>query len=97
MNNVRSMNDQVMAVPFSEKGVIVGESPTGIRFVGNYDALVFTKALADGPENIKAGDVLFVKGTGVKQQWAKSIYDLGDGTKFILIPKSEVLLVKVGA
>lgn len=91
---MRTVDGRVFARPFTEKGVIVSTTPSGIRFVGNYDHLVKTEALADGADDIKAGDTIYVTGTSVKQQWAKVAYDLGDGKVGVLIPREAIVLIE---
>jgi hypothetical protein len=90
------MDNRVLLEPFSEKGIIVSTTPAGIKFVGNYDSLVKTKALADGPDGIKAGDTIYVKGISVKAPWSKTAYPLGNGVVGVLAPREDVVLVEPG-
>ena len=90
---MRTMNDKVFLKVFDEKGVIVSTTPSGVKFIGNYDSLVKSEAIADGPDGIKSGDTIYVRGVSVKSVWAKCTYRLADGTLGVLAPKEEVVLV----
>lgn len=94
---MRTLDNRVLVKPFSEKGVIVSTTAAGIKFVGNYDHLVKSQAIADGPDGIKAGDTIFVSGTAVKAQWARTAYDLGGGKVGVLVPREHVILVEAPA
>jgi hypothetical protein len=89
---MRTVDGRVLAEPFSEKGTMVSTTASGVRYVGNYDHLLKTTALADGPEGIKTGDSIYCKGVSVRAPWAKS-FDLGLGRSAILIPLAEVVIV----
>ncbi len=91
---MRTLDNRVLLRPFDEKGVIISTTPGGIRFVGNYDHLVKSVALADGPDGIKTGDTVYCKGVSVRAPWAKAAYDLGNGTIGILAPREDVVLVE---
>ena len=91
---MRTTDTRVLVKPFSEKGVIVSKTASGIPFVGNYDHLVKSEALADGPDDIKTGDIIYVAGTSVKAPWAKVAYDLGEGRVGILVPREHVVLIE---
>lgn len=90
---MRTLSDKVLAKPFSEKGVIVSTTASGIKFVGNYDHLVKSEVIADGPDGIKAGDTIYVRGTAVKQDWARTAFDLGSGVVGVLVPREAVVIV----
>lgn len=91
---MRTLNGNILAVPFEEKGVMVSQNASGIKFVGNYDHLVKTRVLADGPEGIKAGDVIHVRGTSTKTDWARGIFQFGE-TKAILVPVTAIVGVNI--
>jgi hypothetical protein len=91
---MRTMDNRVLVTPPTEKGVIISTTQGGIKFVGNYDTLVKTEAVADGPDGIKAGDAIFISGTSVKQPWAKVVYDVGHGKTGVLVPREAVILVE---
>jgi hypothetical protein len=91
---MRTLDNRVLLRPFEEKGVIVSTTPGGIKFVGNYDHLVKSVALADGPDGIRAGDTVFVSGTSVKAPWAKCVYNLGELGTGVLAPRDAVILVE---
>lgn len=91
---MKTMDNRVLVRPLDEKGIIVSTTPGGIRFIGNYDHLVKSVALADGPDGIKEGDTIFVSGTSVKLPWAKTVFDLGDGRVGVLVPREYVILVE---
>ena len=91
---MRTMDNRVLLAPLNEKGIIVSTTPGGIKFVGNYDHLVKSVALADGPDGIEVGDEVFVKGTSVRAPWAKTVYDLGNGQVGILAPREDIVLVQ---
>jgi hypothetical protein len=90
---MRTISDSVLLVPLTEKGIIVSKTASGIPFVGNYDHLVKSVALADGPDGIRTGDTVYVSGTQVKQPWAKIAYDLGNGVVGVLAPRAAIVLV----
>ena len=91
---MRTLYDVVLARSFDEKGIIVSKTTSGISFVGNYETLVHSVALADGPDGIKTGDIIYVKGTSVKAPWARLIFALADGQKGVLVPRLDVVLVE---
>ena len=90
---MRTLADLVLVKPFTEKGVIVSQTAAGIKFVGNYDHLVKSEALADSGADIKTGDIVYVSGTAVKAQWAKTVYELGLGRTGVLVPRQHVVLI----
>lgn len=95
---MKTLDKKLLLKPLTEKGVMKSRTPAGIPFVGNYDHLVKSEALADyPPENIKTGDMVYIRGTAVKAQWARTVYDLGDGREGVLAPLEEVVLVEPGA
>lgn len=90
---MRTTDKRVLAKPFSEKGIIISTTAGGIKFVGNYDHLVKSEVIADGPDGIKIGDTVYVQGTAIKQLWAKTIYDVGNGILGVLVPIEFIVLV----
>jgi hypothetical protein len=91
---MRTTDSRVLVKPFEERGVTVRKSDSGILSVTQYDTLAKTVALADGPYDIKAGDIIFASGTSVKAPWAKVSYDLGNGVLGILMPREAVVLIE---
>jgi hypothetical protein len=88
------MNDLVMTEPFETRGMQVGQTASGLAVSKSHTALTPLKVLADGPDGIRAGDIVYVPGTCSVQPWAtKGKMEL-EGTPCIFIPKSEVKLVR---
>jgi len=91
---MRTLDGRIMVEPFKETGIKASTSASGIRYIGNYDSLESSVAIADCPgADIKKGDVVYVAGTSVKAPWAKLVFDLGAGVKGVLVPKEAVVLV----
>lgn len=91
---MKTVNNVVLVKPFAEKGIIMTQSATGIAYVGNTSSLMKSTVLADGPNGIKTGDIIYVSGQSSKAPWTKLIYELWDGVTGILVPLEAVVLVE---
>ncbi len=89
---MRTIDTRVFVAPFPEKGVMQSKTASGIAYVGNYDHLVRSFALADGPQGIKTGDAIYVAGTAVRAPWAKQAFKVGD-VEGVLVPIEQVVLI----
>jgi len=81
--------------PFATKAV-KAEVKNGLALVQQKTTLTpLTVLFADDLATVKVGETIYVRGDTVALQWAKHEYEI-DGVKFVLVPISDILLIKGG-
>ena len=90
----RSLNNQVAVAPFPKHGIQPKVQLSGLVLAENYQILTPLMAVADGPDGIVTGDIVYLEGKLNNQPWAKAVLERPDGVKFILAPLLSVSMVE---
>jgi len=90
-----TVNGQIAVEPFQATTTLKTVKRGGLRVLDQTISLIKTKAVFDYKDSdleVCRGGSIYLKGNVGFQAWAKQVYEY-EGIKFVLVPKTEIVMV----